>query len=171
MAARATLHLISGMPCAGKTTYAARLKNERDAVHLVLDRWLITAFGRYPLEVVGQVEHARRVYSCRDLIWHVAEEFLRRGVDVILDDGFFLRSDRRDHAARARKLGSATAIHFIDTPLEVLRTRLVARNRDPGEYHFEIAPEALDIIATLYEPPADDEGAALVVVRDGRQVN
>jgi predicted kinase len=171
MASRGTLHLISGLPCAGKTTYAERLKAERDAVHLVLDRWLITAFGRYPLDVVGHVEHARRVYACRELIWHVAEELLRRGVDVILDDGFFLRTDRRDHAARARKLGAATAIHFIDTPIEVMRTRLAARNRNPGEYHFEIAPEALDVIATFYEPPADDEGAEVIVVRDERRAN
>ncbi len=171
MPARATLHLISGLPCAGKTTYAERLKGERDAVHLSLDRWLITSFGRYPVEVVGYAEHARRVYACRDLIWSVAVELLRRDADVILDDGFFLRADREHHIARARSLGAAAAIHFIDTPIEVLRARLTARNRDPGAYQFEIAPAALAGFATFFEPPSRDEGADLIVVcgDDGSQ--
>jgi hypothetical protein len=162
----ATLHLISGLPCAGKTTYAERLRDERDAAHLSLDRWLITAFGRYAVGAVGYVEHARRVYACRELIWSVAAELLRRGVDVILDDGFFLSADRRHHIARARDLGAGAAIHFIDTPIDVLRARLAARNRDPGEYQFEIAPEALDACVAFFEPPSKDEGADLTVVRE-----
>jgi hypothetical protein len=161
----ATLHLISGLPCAGKTTYAERLKVERDAVLLSLDRWLVTSFGRYSLDTVGYVEHARRVYACRELIWSVAAELLRRGADVVLDDGFFLQSDRSRHVALARELGAGAAIHFIDTPVDVLRARLAARNRNRGEYHFEIVPEALDRFVSFFEPPLEDEGAALIVVR------
>ncbi len=166
MAHGATLHLISGLPCAGKTTYAERLRGERDAAHLVLDRWLITAFGRYPIDVVGYAEHVRRVYACRELIWSAAAELLRRGADVILDDGFFLRADRGHHIEMARALGAGAAIHHIDTPPAVLHARLAARNRDPGRYHFEISPEALDGAVALYERPSGDEGAALIVVRD-----
>ena len=160
----ATLHLISGLPCAGKTTYAARLREERDAVHLVLDRWLITTFGRYTVDVVGYMEHARRVYACRELTWSVATELLRRGTDVILDDGFFLANDRRRAIEQAREIGAAAAIHFIDTPLDVLRARLAARNVNPGPYQFEIAPEALDGFAAFYERPSSEEGAELIVV-------
>jgi predicted kinase len=162
---RATLHLISGIPCAGKTTYAERLRQERDAVRLALDHWLLTIFGRYTLDLVGYVEHARRLYACRELIWHVAAEFLRRGTDVVLDDGFFLRRDRQHHVARARELGAETTIHFLDTPVGVARARLALRNRDPRDDHFEITAEALDASVTIFEPPSADEGDGLVVVR------
>ena len=165
---RATLHLISGLPCAGKTTYAEQLKDESNAALFSLDRWLITSFGRYSLETVGHMEHARRLYACRELIWDAAAELLRRHADVILDDGFFLRNDRQQCIARARELGARAALHFIDTPLDTLRARLVARNRDPGAYHFDIAPEAIDTFCAFFEPPADDEGADLTVVRGGR---
>lgn len=167
MARTATLHLISGLPCAGKTTYAERLKDERDAVRLALDRWLLTAFGRYPVDVVGYAEHVRRVYACRELIWSVAAEMLRRGADVILDDGFFLRADRRRYIEAASGIGSASAIHYVDTPPAVLRARLEARNRNPGEYHFEITAAALDGFISFFQAPSPDEGAELIVVREG----
>jgi predicted kinase len=167
MRRRATLHLISGLPGAGKTTYAEQLTTERDAALLSLDRWLITSFGRYELATVGYGEHARRVYALRELIWSAAAELLRRDADVILDDGFFLRSDRVDHIARARALGARAAIHFLDTAVEVLRARLAARDRDPGEYRFTITPEALDGCVAFFQPPSDDEGADVIVVRGG----
>jgi predicted kinase len=168
MPRRATLHLIAGLPCAGKTTYAARLRDERAAALFSLDRWLIASFGRYSLEAVGYVEHARRLYACRELIWEATAELLRRNADVILDDGFFLRTDRQQHIARAHALGAGAALHFIETPLDVLRARLIARNRDPGADHFDIAPEAVDAFAAFFEPPSDDEGADLIVVRGDR---
>jgi predicted kinase len=164
-ARRATLHLISGLPAAGKTTYALRLKDERDAALFTLDRWLITTFGRYSIADVGHMEHARRLYACRELIWESAVELLRRGADVILDDGFFLRNDRQQYVGRAHELGAATTLHYIDTPLDALRARLIARNRDPGAFHFDLAPELIDTFAAFFEPPSPDEGADVIVVR------
>lgn len=164
--ARGTLHLISGLPCAGKSTYAAELQRRRDAVHFSLDRWLITLFGRYSVEIDGYSEHVRRVYACRDVIWSCAAELLVRGADVILDDGFFRRDDRRRFTAAARELGAPSTIHFIDTPPDVLRARLAARNQNPGEYHFEITLDALNAFLAFYEAPSDDEGAEIVVVSE-----
>jgi predicted kinase len=166
MPVNATLHLISGLPCAGKTMYAERLQDESGAVPLSLDHWLISAFGRYPVDAVGHDEHLRRVYACRELIREVAAEFLRRGVDVILDDGFFLRRDRQHHITLARELGAGAVVHFVDTPIEVLRQRVAARNREPGDFRFEIASNVLDAYIQFFEPPSADEGCELVVVRD-----
>ncbi len=161
-----TLHLISGLPCSGKTTYATRLAGELEAVHFSLDRWLITSYGHYPVDVVGHDEHVRRVYACRELIAEVATELLRRGVDVILDDGFFLRADRIQHADLALGLGAAAAIHFIDTSPDVIRQRIATRNAHLGEYNFEIAPEALEGYIAFFETPSQNEGASLLVLRD-----
>ncbi len=112
------------------------------------------------------MEHARRLYACRELIWDVAAELLRRHSDVILDDGFFLRNDREQHIARAHQLGAAATLHFIDTPLDTLIARLAARNRAPGAFHFDIAPEEIATFKAFFQPPSPDEGADLIVVRD-----
>jgi predicted kinase len=162
----ATLHLISGLPCSGKTTYAAGLRADRNAVLFSLDRWLITAFGRYEIAAVGHEEHTRRVLACRDLIWAPASELLRRSVDVILDDGFFLRHHRARHVRLAAAIGASAKIHYVDTPLEIIGARLEARNAQLPPFNFRIDPESLVGFSGLFEPPGDMEGAEVVVIRD-----
>jgi predicted kinase len=162
----ATLHLISGLPCSGKTTYATGLRVDANAVLFTLDRWLVTAFGRYDISAVGHEEHTRRVLVCRELTWEPAAELLSRGVDVILDDGFFLREHRMRYVALARALGAGTKIHYLDTALETIRVRLDARNARLPAFNFHIDPAVLVGFRGLFEVPSTAEGAELVVVRD-----
>lgn len=162
----ATVHLISGLPCSGKTTYAIGLRADRDAALFSLDRWLITLFGKYSIDEVGHAEHVRRVLACRDLIWSAASELLKRGTDVILDDGFFLRENRMRTAELAREVGAGAKVHFIDTPLDALHDRLAARNANLPPFNFWIGPEMLSAFVGLFETPGPDEGAELVVVQD-----
>jgi predicted kinase len=160
-----TLHLISGLPASGKTTYATDLRRQVDGVLFCLDRWLITLFGRYSLPEVGQDEHTRRVLACRELIWDSASELLQRSVDVILDDGFFYREHRMRHVALAASIGAAAKIHFVDTPLDELRVRLERRNADLPRYNFHINPATLEGFLDMLERPLADEATEVVVVR------
>jgi hypothetical protein len=161
-----TTHLISGLPCSGKTTYAAALKADRNCVLFSLDRWLITAFGRYSIAEVGHEEHTRRVLACRELIWDSASELLRRDVDVILDDGFFLRQNRMRYVEMSNQLGANATIHYMDTPASAIRARLAERNARLPQFNFEIDPATLEGFVGLYEVPSESEGADLVVVRN-----
>jgi predicted kinase len=162
----ATTHLICGLPCTGKTTYASALRADLDGVLFTLDRWLITLFGRYSIDDVGHEEHVRRVLACRELIWSAASELLRRSADVILDDGFFLRENRMRTIGLAKSVGATAKIHYIDTPMEVLQARLALRNASLPPYNFSISPEMLRGFVGLFEIPGGDEGADVVVVRD-----
>ncbi len=161
----ATVHLICGLPCSGKTTYACGVHADLDSVLFSLDRWLITVFGRYSLTTVGRDEHTRRVLACRDLIWGQAEEFLRRSVDVVLDDGFFLREHRIRCIEAARAVGAVAKIHFLDMPVEVIGPRIGARNASLPRHNFAIDPETLQGFVGLFEPPSAREGATLVVTQ------
>lgn len=161
-----TLHLISGLPASGKTTYASRLREQVDGVMFSLDRWLITAFGRYSLPVVGLDEHTRRVLACRTLMWDSAAELLQRSVDVVLDDGFFYREHRMRHVSLAASVGASTTIHFVDTPLDQVRERLERRNANLPTYNFHIDPSTLEGFLAMVERPQADEGAGIVMVRE-----
>ena len=162
----AVVHLISGLPCSGKTTYSRALQADLKAVLFSLDRWLITAFERYSIADVGYPEHVRRVLACRTLFWEVAAEFLTREVDVILDDGFFYREHRMRVAEEARRLGAAVKIHHLDAPLDVLQSRLEDRNAHLPQFNFLIEPTTLTSFVEMYERPTADEGAEVVVIRN-----
>jgi predicted kinase len=162
----ATTHLISGLPGSGKTTYATAIRADMSAALFSLDRWLITVFGRYALKDVGHDEHVRRVLACRELIWDAACELLQRGTDVILDDGFFLRENRLRVIGASQRVGATAKIHFIDTPLPVLRARLGRRNDNLPPHNFRIDPDTLSAFVTIFEVPRADECAELVIVRD-----
>lgn len=162
----AAVHLIVGLPAAGKTTYSAQLEATSGGVHLSLDRWLITAFGRYALAESGHAEHVRRVLAMRELQWSLASELLRRDIDVILDDGFFLRVHRLQTIELAQAQGATTTIHLLDTPMAVLRERLRRRNTALPSHNFEVTLGMLDEFLLLFEPPSSNEGAALVVVSE-----
>ncbi len=166
----ATVHLICGLPGAGKTTYATGLQADLNSVLFSLDRWLVTLHGRYSLATVGHEEHTRRVLACRALMWDVAAEFLRRSVDVILDDGFFFRRDRMRHVDFASTAGASARIHFVNTPIRVIRSRLRERNASLPPHNFEIDPETLTGFLELFETPTEDEGAEMVVTCDPTQL-
>jgi predicted kinase len=163
----AAAHLIAGLPCSGKTTYSTALASDINAVHFALDYWLITAFGRYSIESVGHEEHVRRVLACRELIWRSAESLLVRGVDVILDDGFFFRDNRIQQIKLAAALGAQVRIHYLSTPVDILRSRIERRNAHLPKYNFHIDVDMLNIFIGLFETPSADEGAPVQVIDGG----
>ena len=95
-----------------------------------------------------------------------ASEFLRRSVDVILDDGFFLRHHRVRHITLAAPINAAARIHYIDTPVDIIRVRLEARNALLPAFNFYIDPATLVAFSALFEVPSTEEGADVVIVRD-----
>jgi predicted kinase len=163
-------HLISGLPCSGKTSYARILRETTNGVLFSLDYWLITTHGRYSIGTVGDEEHVRRVLACRHLISAVACEFLQRGADVILDDGFFLREHRIRQITLLRTLslkegpGVQVKMHVVQIPLETLHARLAKRNEDLPPYNFTVSADLIEQFSAMYEPPVADEGAELVLV-------
>ncbi len=163
-----TLHLISGLPASGKTTYSTQLEARTGGVRFSLDRWLITAYGRYAIADIGHDEHVRRVLGMRELIWEAAAELLKRSVDVVLDDGFFWRENRQDFVARAQSIGARATIHHVNTPIDLIRPRLIARNANLPRYNFWIGPDTLDNFMKQYEVPSREEGADIVEVELSR---
>lgn len=160
----ATLHLICGLPSAGKTTYSASLSATTTGVHFELDHWLLTAFDRYAIDAVGNDEHLRRVIACRKLIWGVAEAFLHRNVDVILDDGFFLRAHRLHYAAMAEKIGSDVTVHFLNPPEAIIEARLKKRDHALPPGNFKIGPSLLLQFSRWFEAPSTDEGLRIIEI-------
>ncbi len=152
-----TVHLICGLPGAGKTTLAKKIEDEQRALRFSLDEWLITLFGRYPITPDNHAAHVERVLSCRSLIWLMAERALHLGVDVILDDGFFLKEHRAEYRKLIENAGAKPKLYFVDVDSEKLLTRLHNRNKDLPTNNFAIENDLMAYFFSLFEPPTAEE--------------
>lgn len=150
----ATLHLMVGLPCSGKTTLARRLEQERSALRLTADEWQLRLFGQDAEEPEHNARHSR----IEVLLWDLASRALQLGTNVILDFGFWAREEREDFRARAKQLGASSEVHFLDVPDEELLRRLADRNSLLSEEtSFKIPVEMMKPWIAFFQRPTPDE--------------
>ncbi len=149
----ATLHLMVGLPCSGKTTLAQKLEREQSALRLTTDEWHIRLFG----QDAEEPEHDARHTLIEMMLWKIASRALELGTNVILDFGFWAREEREDYRARAKQLGASSEIHYLEVPEDELLRRLEERNSRPSQESFIISEVAMKPWIAFFQKPALDE--------------
>src|SRR5918993_3266001 len=149
----ATLHLMVGLPCSGKTTLAQKLEHELPALRLTTDEWHIRLFG----QDAEEPEHDARHSLIEAMLWNIASRALELGTNVILDFGFWAREEREDYRLRAKRLGASTEVHFLDVPEEELLRRLAVRNSKPSQESFHISEESMKPWIEFFQRPTPEE--------------
>ncbi len=149
----ATLHLMVGLPCSGKTTFAQKLEHERSALRLTPDEWQVALFG----QDAEEPEHDARHSLIEAMLWKIASRALELGTNVILDFGFWAREEREDYRLRAKRLGASSEVHFLDVPEEELLRRLTVRNSQPLQGSFYISEESMKPWIEFFQRPTPDE--------------
>lgn len=114
------LILVCGLPGAGKTTLARCLADEIAAVRLCPDEWM-ASLG---IDLYDEATRDR----LEVVFWQHAQDLLRLGQSVILESGFWLRSDRDEKRLGAHALGMAVELHYLDVPFEERWCRIEKRN-------------------------------------------
>ena len=153
-----TLHLMVGLPCSGKTTFAKKLEQdllERSirAIRFTPDEWHLKLFG----QDAEHPEHDDRHSTIESIQWNIVAQLLEKDIDAILDFGLWTRAERDDFRARANTLGAKTKIHFQDVPHEVLFEQLEKRNKNLCDASFYIPPKMLEQWLPLFEAPDEVE--------------
>lgn len=150
----ATLHMMVGLPGSGKTTEAKELEQVHKALRLTPDEWQFFLFGHD----ISDPEHDARHTKVEELMWEVAVKVLQAGCDVILDFGFWTKSERDEFRRKARALGADAKIHYMDVPNDIIRERLEARNRSAGDNAvFYVGRKEFDEWSGLFEVPTKEE--------------
>jgi predicted kinase len=135
------LILLGGLPGPGKTILGRRVAEEIPAVRLCGDEWI----ARLGVDWLDEETRDR----LEQLFWNLAQDLLRHGQTVILESGFWLRSDRDEKRLGARALGAAVELHYLGAPIDELCRRLAARVSGS----VPISREQLEHWSTFFEAP------------------
>ena len=140
------LVLLCGLPASGKTTLARQLAESYGAVRLNPDEWE-SALDVDPFDEVFQDQLEAE-------FWELAQRLLVLGTSVVLEWGFWARSERDEKREAARTLGAAVELRFLDAPHEELVRRVEARQAAGG---IAITERHMERYRGIFEPPTDDE--------------
>ena len=151
----AQLHLICGLPGAGKTTLARRLERELPGLRLSPDEWLIRIMG------LGLSPDGTSNGPFRDAVEGIQFELglrlVAEGLNVILENGFWTREERDGLRARAKDAGVPVMLHYVHAPIDELRRRLEQRNANLPQGTYPISDEVFELALRWFEAPAPDE--------------
>lgn len=152
------LVLLCGLPASGKTALARELADTYGAVRFDPDDWEL-ALDVDPFDAAFQDKLEAK-------FWELTQQLLVLGTSVVLEWGFWARSERDAIREAARTLDVAVELRFLDVPYEELLRRVAARHaagglpitkRDMDEYRTRFqAPTADELV--LYDPPLPASG-------------
>ena len=147
------VYLICGFIGAGKTTFAKTLEKKTGAVRITKDEWSICLIGNDPT-IDGYEEWDTKIIELsRDVAFQLAE----KGIDVIIDEGFWERETRDEMRKRTDAIGAKAVMYYVETPIESIRDRVVGRNNNLTKDSFKISREMLDNYLMYWQQPGEDE--------------
>lgn len=148
-----TLILLCGLPGAGKTTLARRLEEERGAIRMCPDDW-IEAILADPADVD---ERDRLRDPVENLQWDLTQNYLRKGLTVVLENGFWAEEERTAYAVVAVELGAQIELYYLEASHDVLWRRVVDRNEKMTNRTFVMTREEVEAGWALFQPPTAEE--------------
>lgn len=140
------LVLLCGLPASGKTTLAREIADAYGAVRLNPDEWEL-ALGVDPFDEGFQSR-------LEGAFWELTQRLLALGTSVVLEWGFWARSERDEKREAARTLGVPVELRFLDVPHEELVRRVGDRHAAGG---LAITESHMQRYRSLFERPTGDE--------------
>jgi predicted kinase len=146
---RSTLFVMVGLPASGKTTRAKEIEEERRAIRLTPDEWMI------PLFHDNDANGKRNVLEGR-FVW-LALQALRHDIDVVLDFGVWSRVERSALRALAIEAGASFELIYMEIDEGEQRRRRDGRAATDSESTFNISDQDLADYRHRFEIPDDAE--------------
>ena len=149
-----------GRICCGKSTYARKLQENRNAVVLSIDDITLTLFP----EGAGEM-HDTYVLRAEQYLLSLSLQILESGVDVTLDWGLWTRAQRDRLRAFYTGHGVENEIHYLRLSPEEWERRIRKRNaeqnkEEPQSYYVDEG--LLRKVDSLFEEPSDTETDLLI---------
>lgn len=143
------LFIMVGLPASGKTTRAKEIEEERRALRLTPDEWMIPLFGDHDADGKRNVLEGR-------FIW-LALRALAHGRDVVLDFGVWAKVERTALRALAADAGASCELVYLAIDDEEQRRRRDDRAVAESDATFYVTNEELADYRRRFVPPDDAE--------------
>ena len=139
------LIIVCGLPGSGKTTRAKLLEASLKAIRFSPDEWM----DALSLDLYDEGKREK----IEALQWWFAQELLAQGLTAIIEWGTWGRSERDTLRLRARALGAAVELHYLDAPVAVLMDRIQRRGLESPR----IEQDQLLRWAEIFQVPTPEE--------------
>lgn len=90
-------------------------------------------------------------------LYALALELVGYGQSVILEDGLWMKSERDEKLADARKSGARVELYFFDLTFDELWNRLNSRNKRLPKGAIHITKQQLQKCWDVFQKPSPDE--------------
>jgi predicted kinase len=143
------LVILCGLPGSGKTAEAKRIEDQYGAVRLCPDEWMaVLGIDRFSAAVRERIER---------LQWQLARRLLTLGQRVVIEWGVWRRFERDLLREGARAVGAAVELRFLDAPLDVLWSRVQAREADGVANGPPLCRDDMERYAAGFQAPDAEE--------------
>ena len=128
---------------------ARKLEEQGKGIRICTDDWQDDLIMHHDDEEFHNILQ-KRLYA-------LALELLRYNQSVILEDGLWMKSEREEKLADARKANSNVELHFFDLSFDEVWKRLQHRNQNLIHGAVPIEKEELQKLWSLFQKPTPDE--------------
>jgi predicted kinase len=156
--------MLCGLTGSGKTTYG-RLLEKRGIERLSIDETVFDRHGRYDIDDPHTDYRAHWEAARAELDLRLTE-LLERGESVVLDYGFWSRSDRNAYKQIVEDAGSSWRLLYFRADRDLLEQRLRHRNQRTDANALIVDSAMLDDFFARFEAP-EDEGEEVIPQAQG----
>lgn len=135
----------------GKTRFATFMEQSHRWFHFSADQWMLHFYGEIP----DRDEFLKKLDTSKEMICQVAEGLLARHQNVILDFGFWTKTERTRFKYRFEALGFKTTLLYFPVTYNEQVENIKKRNAEQphGSYCFTEL-EINELNAKFEEPDA-----------------
>lgn len=152
----ACAYLLCGEVGSGKTTYAKAWEQRTGGVVLNYDDLMLTLFD----SCIGPTRHQEMACRCKAFLCEQALSFLQKGLDVMMDFGYWSKAERAEAKRFFAAYGYSALLIYIQAEADVITAHLLQRNQaieKQGLHAYPIDAEKRARFHAQFEPPQADE--------------
>lgn len=143
-----------GLPFSGKTTKAVELADKFNAIRLTPDDWIVNLVGAN----IEMIEKMKFRENLEEMFISLAKEILEKGLSIILDFGFWGRSERDAMRKIAIAANADFKICYCECPSEQVEERINNRNKENQKKGgFIVTKEMVDYYERFFETISEKE--------------